>query len=200
MRFKKHYLGINTIKRGIKMGFLSLLNEGSIESIESAFGKKFVEFVVLLTTYIDYNVKEEKAKIVKFKKELKKCGCLENKVSFRLVKSNDMAIYKINQSNAKSVTSASTAKLKGDILELMKNMITTFKPKGNFYYLEVDKADGIDINKFGEEFLKNKDYLIEKYDGESKPMQFFFETLDAKKEQIEYLILGKYKVKKFTKI
>jgi len=176
------------------MTFRKYVNENTtIKKIEDAFGEKLLPFLDELQLYIDYNDDREH-KTTKFisshKKELKKAGFLTNPTKvYRLVKLEKKEVGK--KPTKKPAYSASTEKLTGGLLDSMKNMITTFKQKGDFYYIVIDDCEGLDINSFGKVFIDNKDLLLNKYN-QSNIMPFFLETMEEKSGQKEFLIFGQY--------
>ena len=172
---------------------LAQLIEGTeIDKIINAFGDKLMPFLEELYFYIDENDKISLEIISKHKKELKKAGFLTSpKMVYRLVKLEKKEVNK--KPKVKPAYSASTQKLEGKMLNLMKNMITSYKAKGDFYYLEIDDCEGLDINTFGKVIQDNKEKLLKINE---KTTLFFLESIENKKEQNEFLIFGAYGVNK----
>jgi hypothetical protein len=170
------------------MKFRELITESTINNIEKIFGNDLLEFIDLLTFYIDFNDKQSKKELLKFKSKLKKLNLLSTQNVYKLVKLKNPESYRTS-----FPASASTEMLQGNMLKLMKNMLE--HSQGDYYYLVINNAIGLDINKFGDYFLKNKEYLLNKYDKNDHKMAFFFETLESKNEQNEFIIFDKYTIK-----
>jgi len=187
--------------------FRKIVEKELFSDIENAFGDKLLPFLDSLQFYVDFNDEQSKKEIVQCKKELKKCGFLEknNGSVYRLARLDNTDIKKVNNSSKqkqKVLTSASTEKITGKILNLMKDMIKQYKQKGDYYYLEITDYEGFDINKFANVFLNNKDEILKKYSdpNDKKVILFFYDTIESKKEQKEFLIFGSYYVENIEKI
>lgn len=169
-----------------------MVESADIKKIESAFSKEKLEgFLDSLTFYIDYNDEQSKDEILSYIKELKKAGLITSpKAIYRLVRLEQKEVNK--KPKKRKMTSSSTEKMEGKTLQLMKGMIDQYKKKGDYYYQEINDAEGFDVNDFAKVFHNNREYFLENYN--RKIIRFFYDTIDNKAEQKEFLIFGDYSI------
>ena len=175
-----------------------IVESADIKKIEASFSKERLEgFLDSLTFYIDYNDEQSKDEIISYQKELKKAGLITSPKSvYRMVRLEKKEINK--KPNKRKMTSSSTEKMEGKMLQLMKGMIDQYKKKGDYYYQEINDAEGFDVNGFASVFHSNKEYFMKNYN--EKIMSFFYDTIENKDEQKEFIIFGNYSVNKTERI
>jgi len=181
--------------------FKDFMNE-NIENIEDLI-PELKEFVEELSGYVLYNDDESRDNLLmflrKYKKELQKLKVIKKfKKLYRVVSLKDEKSYK-----HRDLTSTTKKKYTGEYLEDVKDMIgqyTNTKDK-DFYWAEIDNAEGFDFNVFGKLFQGKKKYYTGKYDS-SGDMTFdvFYDTIKDLKKQNEVILFEKYNISNLEKI
>jgi hypothetical protein len=182
------------------MNSFKLFLENKIASIEDSFPSidEFYDFCDSLSMYIEVNDQDEKTALREYFVVLNNSGVLSKKTVYKLVKVKSKEdIKKID-----SISSFSTSILKGSILEEMKETVNLYKSEGEFFYIELKNALGLDINNFYKTFFKGKKKHFIKYDRERGygVMSKLYDTFNEKSKQKEFIVYGEYKQFKYIDI